>query len=103
DGRSEIAHHDAHGEDSASHEPSITRVEQAPLPLPYDGFWKPLDATLGVPGLPQSATGQATILTGVNAPRRVGRHVSAIPNRRVRELLEEDNLFRVLGRAGRRA
>jgi 2,3-bisphosphoglycerate-independent phosphoglycerate mutase len=71
--------------------------------LPDGGFWKPIDARLGVPGLPQSATGQATILTGVNAPRRVGRHVSAIPDRSVRELLEEDNLFRMLGRAGRRA
>jgi 2,3-bisphosphoglycerate-independent phosphoglycerate mutase len=28
----------------------------------------PLDAQLGVPGLPQSGTGQTTILTGVNAP-----------------------------------
>ena len=74
-----------------------------PASLPDGGYWKPLDARLGVPGLPQSATGQATILTGVNAPRRVGRHVSAIPDRRVRELLEEDNLFRMLGRAGRRA
>ena len=74
----------------------------SPLPLPDGGFWKPLDARLGVPGLPQSATGQATILTGINAPRRVGRHVSAIPDRRVRELLEEDNLFRMLRRAGRR-
>lgn len=74
----------------------------SPAPLPHGGFWKPIDARLGVPGLPQSATGQATILTGVNAPQRVGRHVSAIPDRSVRELLEEDNLFGMLGRASLR-
>ena len=33
-----------------------------------------LDACLGVPGLPQSATGQATLYTGVNAAQVMGRH-----------------------------
>jgi 2,3-bisphosphoglycerate-independent phosphoglycerate mutase len=33
-----------------------------------------LDATLGVPGLPQSGTGHATLLTGEDAVRRFGRH-----------------------------
>ncbi|MEO0807063.1 MAG: hypothetical protein AAFY33_12240, partial [Cyanobacteria bacterium J06643_4] len=35
---------------------------------------KAIDATLGVEGLPQSATGQATIYTGQNAPKFLGRH-----------------------------
>lgn len=34
----------------------------------------PLDATLGVDGIPQSGTGQAALLTGENAPRLFGRH-----------------------------
>jgi len=34
----------------------------------------PLDATLGVPGLPQSGTGQTALLTGLNAPALHGRH-----------------------------
>jgi 2,3-bisphosphoglycerate-independent phosphoglycerate mutase len=33
-----------------------------------------LDASLGVPGTPQSGTGHATLLTGVDAVRRFGRH-----------------------------
>jgi 2,3-bisphosphoglycerate-independent phosphoglycerate mutase len=33
-----------------------------------------LDATLGVPGTPQSGTGHATLLTGEDAVRRFGRH-----------------------------
>ncbi len=70
--------------------------------LPFGGFWKPVDATLGVPGLPQSATGQATILTGRNVPQIVGGHVSAVPDRHVRSVLEKENLFGLLLRAGLR-
>ena len=70
--------------------------------LPFGGRWKPVDATLGVPGLPQSATGQATILTGVNVPREVGGHVAALPDRRVRRVIEDANIFGTLLRAGRR-
>lgn len=33
-----------------------------------------LDASLGVPGTPQSGTGHATLLTGEDAVRRFGRH-----------------------------
>ena len=33
-----------------------------------------LDATLGVAGLPQSATGQATLLNGKNVPAVIGNH-----------------------------
>ena len=60
----------------------------------------PTDALLGVPGLPQSATGQTTIFTGVNASKAVGRHVNAQPTRELRELIERDNLFKMLIREG---
>lgn len=53
-----------------------------------------LDATLGVPGLPQSATGQTALFTGVNAPAALGRHVTAFPGPRLRAILEESSLFR---------
>lgn len=33
-----------------------------------------LDATLDMPGLPQSGTGQTALLTGLDAPRTFGRH-----------------------------
>ena len=46
-----------------------------------------LDATLGVPGLPQSATGQTTLLTGVNAAAHAGRHMVGIPGPTLRPLL----------------
>ena len=60
----------------------------------------PLDARLGVPGLPQSATGQAALLTGTNAAALVGRHVTAYPTRTLRALLEGQGLFIRLRRSG---
>jgi hypothetical protein len=61
----------------------------------------PTDAMLGVPGRPQSATGQAALLTGVNAPVLLGEHYGPRPNRRLRELLEGETMFsRVLEAGG---
>lgn len=54
----------------------------------------PTDATLEVDGLPQSATGQTALLTGVNAPRLVGRHVTAYPTVALKQVLTERNIFK---------
>jgi 2,3-bisphosphoglycerate-independent phosphoglycerate mutase len=59
-----------------------------------------LDACLGVPGLPQSGTGQTTLLTGINAPRLIGKHDGPYPNRRLCELLN-NSVFSALRQAGR--
>ncbi len=64
---------------------------------------RPIDASLGVPGLPQSATGQATLLCGVNAARLAGRHVEGYPGPRLRDLVRRRNLFSSLRRRGYRA
>ena len=62
----------------------------------------PLDACLGVPGLPQSATGQTALLTGLNAPEAVGRHVSGFCTTDLARLLDGQTLFnRVQARGGR--
>lgn len=63
----------------------------------------PTDANLGVAGRPQSATGQAAILTGVNAPQRLGEHYGPRPDDRVRAVLDEGGLFQRLKIAGRSA
>jgi 2,3-bisphosphoglycerate-independent phosphoglycerate mutase len=39
-----------------------------------------LDAGLGVDGLPQSATGQAVLMTGINIPAELGYHYGPKPN-----------------------
>lgn len=59
-----------------------------------------LDAVMGVDGMPQSATGQASLLTGKNIPKLVGEHFGPKPNQAVRGLLEEGSLFSALARAG---
>jgi hypothetical protein len=63
----------------------------------------PLDATLGVPGLPQSATGQTALFTGVNAAKLIGRHKEGRPNRLLKSVLYKHGLFPVLCRAGLKA
>ena len=59
-----------------------------------------LDASLGVPGLPQSGTGQTMILTGQNAAAIVGEHYGPYPNQTLREMLAQDSIFRALLDAG---
>ncbi len=62
----------------------------------------PVDACLGVPGLPQSATGQTALLTGLNAPEAVGRHVNGFCTPALARLLDGQTLFsRVQARGGR--
>ncbi len=63
----------------------------------------PLDPNLGVAGLPQSATGQAALLTGLNVPAMIGEHYGPKPNPRIAEIIREDNLFKRLLRAGKTA
>ncbi|MBX2861949.1 MAG: alkaline phosphatase family protein [Leptolyngbyaceae cyanobacterium MAG.088] len=55
---------------------------------------KPIDATLGVPGLPQSATGQTTIYTGHNAAKFRGKHQTGFANGSLRQLIEPYGLFK---------
>jgi 2,3-bisphosphoglycerate-independent phosphoglycerate mutase len=52
-----------------------------------------LDACLGVPGLPQSATGHTTIYTGRNGPKVIGRHLYGFPNAALRKLLQLHGIF----------
>ena len=72
-----------------------TRVERRGLLL------RPIDACLGIEGLPQSATGQTALFTGVNAAERLGRHVASFPGPRLRALIEAHGLLRDAREAGR--
>jgi len=62
----------------------------------------PIDANLLMPGLPQSATGQATMFTGMNAPVFMGHHCEGFPGPSLRKKIEETNLFLTLRARGRR-
>ena len=52
-----------------------------------------LDPILGVTGAPQSASGQATLLTGRNVPQEIGEHYGPKPNPAIAAILNADNLF----------
>ncbi|WP_425061227.1 2,3-bisphosphoglycerate-independent phosphoglycerate mutase [Sporomusa carbonis] len=60
----------------------------------------PVDTTLGVDGLPQSATGQAAILTGLNAAKFMGRHVQAFPGPQLSQLIANNNIMKKLREHG---
>lgn len=61
----------------------------------------PLDACLGIPGVPQSATGQTTLWTGVNAGKVLGFHMNAYPNQTLKKIIEEKSIFRQLAEQGK--
>ncbi len=71
---------------------------------PFEGEQATLlavDAALGVEGAPQSATGQAALLTGENVPSQIGEHYGPKPNQAVAEIVRRDNLFKqVLAHGG---
>jgi hypothetical protein len=61
-----------------------------------------VDATLGWPGLPQSATGQASLLTGENGADVMERHQTGFPGPTLRALVEERGLLERAVALGRR-
>jgi 2,3-bisphosphoglycerate-independent phosphoglycerate mutase len=61
--------------------------------LPHDGVLIRTDARLGVEGRPQSASGQTTILTGINAAKALGYHKQGFPNLQLRELIAKHSIF----------
>jgi hypothetical protein len=63
----------------------------------------PTDASLGVSGPPQSASGQATILTGLNVPAIIGGHWGPKPNEAIAAILQRENIFKTLKARGQDA
>ena len=68
----------------------------------FERHAKPIDACLGVEGIPQSATGQGTMFTGVNCAKAMGRHCEGFPGPALRKIVENDNLFLQLKRRDRK-
>lgn len=65
-------------------------------------FLGALDARLGIEGLPQSATGQASLLTGQNLSKIMGRHWPGLPTKTIQQRLLRFSIFKTLRRQGRR-
>lgn len=79
---------------------SIPTLDAPRLRSPIGGI-VPLDAMLGVEGIPQSGTGQAALLTGRNAPRIFGGHFGPWTPVRLRPLVEDESVLRRARDAGR--
>lgn len=59
-----------------------------------NGFLFPVDASMGVPNLPLSGTGQTAIFCGVNAPKIIGQHFGPYPYSTLVPIIKEKNIFR---------
>ena len=73
---------------------------------PFHGEYASLlavDPAVGVSGLPQSATGQAILLTGKNIPAELGYHYGPKPNPEVAAFLKDGTLFSDFTKAGKKA
>jgi len=100
-----IGEHDLIKNPCAQNEIKLFNFFQAdsfPQKILFDGIVKPIDAQLGVPGLPQSATGQAALFTGMNAARLLNKHLSGFPNKELRQLLEKHSIHVKLKHKGKR-
>jgi predicted AlkP superfamily pyrophosphatase or phosphodiesterase len=53
--------------------------------------------------MPQSATGQAILLTGRNVPAEIGQHFGPWPNDAIAKILANGNLFSQLHKAGKQS
>jgi 2,3-bisphosphoglycerate-independent phosphoglycerate mutase len=69
---------------------------------PSEGIIIPTRADLEVEGLPQSATGQATLLTGVNTAKLLGYHLEGLPNAALKKIIIRENIFKKLTLLGYR-
>lgn len=87
-------------------DPDINPLYAAALPhlhhILEEGVVFSADAVLGVAGLPQSATGQTALLTGINAPAAVGRHIHGFPTKTLKKILLEHSLLKELTSRGYR-
>jgi len=71
---------------------------------PYHGAHAsliPIEATLGIAGLPQSGTGQTALFTGQNAAAMFGRHFGPWVPTALRDVLAKQNVLTLAAQAGR--
>lgn len=61
------------------------------------------DAHLGMEGLPQSATGQTALWTGINGPQVMGHHKTGFPGPTLIRVIEEHSIVKVFNDHGRQA
>jgi hypothetical protein len=76
--------------------------EKAEPVLENDRLFKPIDANLGVEGLPQSGTGQTALFTGRNAAKEIGKHFGPFPHSGIKPFLKKESIFHAVKEAGKK-
>ncbi|MGJ4787211.1 metalloenzyme [Leptospira koniambonensis] len=61
------------------------------------------DASMGIKGLPQSATGQTSLWTGINACQVLNRHMSGFPTFTLKRIIAKYSIIRILEENGFKA
>ncbi|GGJ38519.1 metalloenzyme domain protein [Deinococcus roseus] len=74
--------------------------QDLPALLPLIQAGQKVDATLGVAGLPQSGTGQTSIITGINGAKHMDRHYGPVPGPTLRAVIREHGTPGQLVQAG---
>lgn len=86
--------------DGLSDAAPLAIFQDEPPDIPFGGILAPTDACLGVAGRPQSASGQTTILTGINAAATIGAHKQGFPNQPLLDIIREHSIFLQLKKSG---
>ena len=58
------------------------------------------DACMGIEGLPQSATGQTALWTGINGAEITGRHISGFPTFTLKKIIQKYSILKILKENG---
>ncbi len=75
-------------------------TQEAPIVDEASHVFRPIDANLGVDGLPQSGTGQATLFSGINCAEAAGTHYGPFPHSTSKPILETHSVFAQLKNVG---
>ena len=98
----------AHNPFSKSRYPSFESLtggtfNQSAKTIIEDGhLFKPIDANLGVEGLPQSGTGQTALFTGRNAAKEIGKHFGPFPHSGIKPFLKKESVFHGVKELGKK-
>ncbi len=68
-----------------------------------NGIYLQTDASMGIKGLPQSATGQTAIWTGISAPKIVKRHISGFPTFTLKKIISQFSIVKIFQDHGKKA
>ncbi len=70
---------------------------------PPGWIMQPTDAHMGFKGLPQSATGQTSLWTGINGSKAMGRHMTGFPGPTLKKVIQEHSIVKRVHEHGKKA